>query len=258
MSATRSAILRASALGAVAILGIVVLSPVFTGAPRVAAQVLTTSPSGSSPGPQGITVAGSGIITVTPDEATLSVGVQTQAATASRAQQDASAAMNKVVAAVKAAGVADADLATQWISLQPQYDNGPTGNAPSKLSGYEASQSLQVTVRQLDQTGAIIDAAVGAGANQVGSVSFSLADPSAANAKARAAAMTDAQQRARTLAQAASVTLGAPISISEVSAPSPIPFAAAPPVAGSQISTPVQAGTTQIEVDVQVTFAIGS
>src|ERR1019366_8405679 len=64
MSATRSAILRASALGAVAILGIVVLSPVFTGAPRVAAQVLTTSPSGSSPGPQGITVAGSGIITV--------------------------------------------------------------------------------------------------------------------------------------------------------------------------------------------------
>jgi hypothetical protein len=70
--------------------------------------------------------------------------------------------------------------------------------------------------------------------------------------------VADAQQRARTLAQAAGVTLGAAVSISEVSAPSPIPFAAAAPAGGAQLSTPVQAGTTQVEVDVQVTFAIGS
>ena len=258
MSATRSALLRVAALGTVAILGIVILVPALGGSPRAAAQVITTGTSGSGTGPQGITVAGSGIVIATPDEATLSLGVQTQAATAAAAQQDASAAMTKIIAAVKAAGLAGADLATQWISLQPQVDYGPTGNGASKVTGYQASQSLQVTVRHLDQTGAIIDAAVSAGANQVGGVSFSLADPSTATAKARAAAVADAQQRARTLAQAAGVTLGAPVSISEVSAPSPIPFAAAAPAGGAQVSTPVQAGTTQVEVDVQVTFAIGS
>jgi uncharacterized protein YggE len=258
MSATRSALLRMAALGTIAILGIVILVPALGGSPRAAAQVITTGTSGGGPGPQGITVAGAGIVISTPDEATLSLGVQTQAVTAAGAQQDASAAMTKVIAAVKAAGVADADLATQWISLQPQVDYGPTGNGPSKVTGYQASQSLAVTVRHLDQTGAIIDAAVNAGANQVGGVSFSLADPSSATAKARAAAVADAKQRAQTLAQAAGVTLGAPVSISEVSAPSPIPFAAAAPAGGAQLSTPVEAGTTQVEVDVQVTFAIGS
>jgi uncharacterized protein YggE len=258
MSATRFALLRVAALGTVAILGTVFLVPALGGSPRAAAQVITTGSSGSSTALQGITVAGSGIVIATPDEATLSLGVQTQAATASAAQQDASAAMHKVIASLKAAGVADADLATQEISLQPQVDYGPTGNGPSKVTGYQASQSLGVTVRHLDQTGALIDAAVHAGANQVGGVSFSLADPSTATAKARAAAVADAQQRARTLAQAAGVTLGAPVSINEVSAPSPIPFAAPAPAAGSQASTPVQAGTTQVEVDIQVAFAIGS
>jgi uncharacterized protein YggE len=258
MSATRSALLRVAALGTVAILGIVILVPALGGSPRAAAQVITTGTSGSSTALQGITVEGSGIVIVTPDEATLSLGVQTQAATASGAQQEASTAMTKIIAAVKAAGVEDADLATQWISLQPQVDYGPTGNGPSKVTGYQASQSLGVTVRHLDQTGAIIDAAVNAGANQVGGVSFSLADPSTATSKARAAAVADAQQRARTLAQAAGVTLGAPTSISEASAPSPIPFAAAAPAGGAQVSNPVQAGMTQVEVDVQVTFAIGA
>jgi hypothetical protein len=186
----------------------------------------------------------------------LSLGVQTQAATASAAQSDASAAMTKIIAAVKAAGVADADLATQAISLQPQIDYSVTGKSPSKVTGYQASQSLQVTVRHLDQTGAIIDAGVSAGANQVGDVSFSVADPSAATTQARTAAMADAKARAQTLAQAAGVTLGAPLSISEVSAPSPVPFAAAA-AQRALVSTPVEAGTTQIEVDVQVTFAIG-
>jgi uncharacterized protein YggE len=89
MSATRSALLRVAALGTVAILGIVILVPALGGSPRAAAQVITTGTSGSGTGPQGITVAGSGIVIATPDEATLSLGVQTQAATAAAAQQDA-------------------------------------------------------------------------------------------------------------------------------------------------------------------------
>src|SRR5664280_604976 len=82
MSATRSALLRMAALGTVAILGIVILVPALGGSPRAAAQVITTGASGSSTASQGITVEGSGIVIATPDEATLSLGVQTQAATA--------------------------------------------------------------------------------------------------------------------------------------------------------------------------------
>lgn len=259
MPSTRSVIVgRTAAIAAVAVLGLIALGPALASAPQAAAQVITTGQSGSSAVQPGITVEGSGVVTVAPNEAILSVGVQDQAFTASAAQQAASAAMTKVIAAVKAAGAADADLATQWVSLQPQYDNGPNGNGPSKLTGYQATQSLQVTVREIDQTGAVIDAAVSAGANQVGGVTFSLANPSAVTTQARAAAVADAQQRARTIAQAAGVTLGSAVSITEVSAPSPVPVAAAAPAADIAISTPVQAGTTQVEVDVQVTFAISS
>lgn len=257
MSVTRSLLARTFAVATAAVLGIVVLGPSLAHTPRAAAQVITTGGSDSATGPGGITVEGQGIVTATPDEATLSLGVQTQASTAVAAQTAASAAMNKVIAAVKSAGVASPDLATQWVSLQPQIDYGPTGNGSGKVTGYQASQSLQVTVRHIDQTGAILDAGVEAGANVVGGVSFSLADPSSATTQARTAAMTDAKQRAQTLAQAAGETLGAPLSISEVSAPSPIPVAAPAPAAGAA-STPVQVGTTQVEVDVQVTYAIVS
>ena len=225
-------------------------------APGAAAQVITTGGTGTSAASSGITVEGQGIVTVVPDEATLSVGVESRAATASAAQADASAAMTKVIAAVKAQGVADADLVTQQVSLQPQIDNGPTGNGPSRVTGYIADQTLGVTVRVLDHTGAIIDAAVAAGANSVGGPSFSLADPSKATTQARTLAITDARQRAQTLAQAAGVSLEAPIVITEQSAPTPVPFAAAAPSAGGA-ATPIQAGTSQVEVDVTVTYAIG-
>jgi uncharacterized protein YggE len=137
----------------VAVFGIVLVGPSFAQAPHVAAQVITTGGSGSGTSPPGITLEGIGIVTVSPDQATLSVGVQTQAATATAAQSDASRVMTKIIAAVKAAGVAAADLATEWISLQPQSDYGPNGSGPSKVTGYQASQSLQVTVRHLDRTG---------------------------------------------------------------------------------------------------------
>ena len=257
MSPVRTLAIRTAVIAPAAILGIVLVAPSLARAPGAAAQVVTGGSAATAT--QGITVEGQGIVTVTPDEATLSVGVQETASTATAAQQAANAAMTRVIAAVKAQGVAEADLATQWVSLQPQYDNGPkVADGSPGITGYVASQSLQVTVRHLGATGVILDAAVTAGANQVGGVSFSLADPSVAAAQARTAALADAKARAQALAQAAGVGLGAPISISEVSAPSPIPYAAAAPAAALAPATPVQAGTQQVEVDVQVTYAIGS
>lgn len=206
---------------------------------------------------KGITVQGTGRVTISPDLATISLGVQSQSGTAAKAQSQASAAMSRIIGAVKAQGIADADLTTQWISLQPQYDN-TIGSSIPRLLGYQASQSMSIKVRHIDKAGAVIDAAVAAGASQVGGISFSVADPTSATAQARSAAVADARAHATALAQAAGISLGAVISLSEVApAPTPIPYAAGD-LAAPSVRTPVQIGTTEVDVMVEVTFAIGS
>jgi hypothetical protein len=256
MSTSRSLLGRTFVIAGVAIAALVVVGPALT-AWRPAGQA-NAAPTLSDP-IRGITVQGAGRVTIKPDLATISVSVQVTAATAAEAQSKASAAMAKVIAAVKGQGVADADLTTQWISLAPQYSYDSTGTTPPKILGYQASQSLTIKVRQIDKSGPVIDAAVSAGANQVDGIAFSVADPTSAAAQARTAAVADARTRAAVLASAAGVTLGAAVSITELSAsaPPPIPYAYDKAL-GVSAETPVQAGTTDIEVDVQVTFAIGS
>jgi uncharacterized protein YggE len=261
MTAARLLLVRLAGIGALGValsllLGSAVGSTVTAGARTSAATLVAAPTTAPSAAPGGITVDGAGIVIVTPDEATVGLGVQTQASTAVRTQADASAAMTRIIVAIEALGIASADIATQSISLSPVYDNGPQAANPPKVTGYQASQSVAITVRRLAQTGAVIDAGVAAGATSVDGVTFSVADGAAASTQARTAAFNDAKQRAQTLAQAAGVTLGPAISITEVSAPNVVPFAVPGP-AGA-VSTPVQPGTTQVEVDVEVTFAIGS
>jgi len=163
--------------------------------------------------------------------------------------------MTKVIAAIKKLGIADADLVTQSVSLNPTYDY--SNGASPRLTGYSATQSLSVKVRDLTKVGDVIDAAVAAGANQVGGVSFSVADPAAATEQARTAAVADAKKRAETLAQAAGVTLGSPISITETSAPTPTPIYYGTDAAGAPaVKTPVEVGTTDVTVQVQVVYSI--
>ena len=258
MSVARSNLARTAVIAAVALVAILVAGPVLTGwrpTPGVSAAP-TNAGTGSA---QGITVDGIGRVTLTPDLATVSVGVQTQASTAAQAQSQASAAMAKIIAAVKGQGIADADMTSQWVSLSPQYGQYGPGGSPAKLTGYQASQSLEVKVRQLAKSGPVIDAAVSAGANVVGGISFSLSDSTAATAQARTAAVADAKKRAQALADAAGVQIGNVISISETSSPSPTPIAydKAMAASGAFAPTPIQPGTTEIEVDVEVTFEIG-
>jgi len=260
MAAGRLLLVRVAVIGALGValsllLGSAAGSTVTAGA-RTSAVALTASPTATSAVTGGITVDGTGIVIVTPDESTVDLGVQTQASTAVRTQADASAAMTKIIAGIEALGIASADIATQSISLSPVYDTGPQASNPPKVIGYQASQSVAITVRRLAQTGAVIDAGVAAGATSVDGVTFSVANETAASTQARTAAFSDAKQRALTLAQAAGVTLGPAVSITELSAPNVVPFAV--PAPAGAISTPVQPGTTQVEVDVEVTFAIGS
>lgn len=185
MSASRSILARTAVIAAVALIVAVIVGPMLTGW-RAMGQVVAALTAGDTAGSvKGITVVGTGKVTLKPDLATIVVGVQAQATTAAKAQSQASAATAKIIAAVKGQGVADADITSQWISLQPQYDYSANGAAPPRVTGYQANQSLAVKVRQIDKAGPVIDAAVGAGANQVGGISFSVADPTGATAQAR-------------------------------------------------------------------------
>jgi uncharacterized protein YggE len=255
---TRTIVARTAAIATIALVTLVVAGPTLT-AWRPAGQASAAATNDPNGPVQGITVQGTGKVTLSPDLATIAIGVQAQGASAAKAQSSASAAMAKIIAAVKSKGIADADIATQWVSLDPQYDYN-AGSTPPHLIGYAANQSLSVKVRKIENTGEVIDAAVGAGATQIGGISFSVTDPAGASAQARSAAIADALARAKSLAGAAGVTLGAAISISEVSAPvtTPYPYALGGAAVGApSVPTPVQPGTTEVEVDVQVTFAIG-
>lgn len=258
MTLPRSAFGRTVLIAAIGA-AVLALSALNLGAWQSIARGTTTTPIVATPSGTpvtGITVQGVGKITLKPDLATISVGIQSQASTAKAAQAAASAAMTKIIAAVKKAGVADADMTSQWVSLQPQYAYSSGGTVPPRVTGYQANQALSVKVRKIETTGAVIDAAVAAGATEIGGISFSVADPTAATALARTAAITDAKSRATALAQAAGVSLGSLISVSEVSAPAPVPYYADARAAAG-VPTPVQVGTTDLEVDVQATFAIG-
>jgi uncharacterized protein len=258
MSAPRTIVARTGAIAIVAVVALVVAGPLVS-AWRPAGQAAAASATDPL---KGVTVQGTGKVTLTPDLATISVGVTAQGASAAKAQNQASAAMAKIIGAVKSQGVADADLASQWVSLQPQYDYSSSGSTPPRVIGYQANQSLSIKVRKIESAGDVIDAAVAAGATDVGGISFSVSSPAAATAQARAAAISDAIARAKALADAAGVSLGAAQSITEVSAPTTVPFPYAADKGGlgavaPGVPTPVQVGTTEVEVDVQVTFAIG-
>jgi len=250
-SATRTLLARTLVIAAVAMFAILGGIPAMLGGLRSPSVVAAASGDPT----HGITVQGTAIISLKPDMASLYLGVDAQATTATQAQSNASKAMAAVIAAVKKQGVADADVATQGINLNPTYD--PNINGTSHVNGYQASQSLSVKVRDLDKLGPVIDAGVAAGATSVGGISFSLADPTAATDQARQMAVADAHKRAQSLATAAGVTLGAPISVTEESATQPPVYYAAGAAADKAIAaTPVQVGTTDVTVTVDVVYSI--
>ncbi len=145
-----------------------------------------------------ISVQGQGKVNAVPDIATLNFGVQTgRQKSADGAMKMLSTNMNKVFDAIKAAGVDEKDIKTQYLSLNPAYD----WNEGKRIDrGFEANQSLMVKVRDLDNISHVLDAAVSNGANQAGSVSFTIDDPEELRAKAREEAISDAKVKAQKLA----------------------------------------------------------
>ncbi|HEY7034967.1 MAG TPA: SIMPL domain-containing protein [Thermomicrobiales bacterium] len=217
---------------------------------RVNAQDATPV-AGTSPAV--VTVLGEGSVTVKPDIATVTVGVQVTKPTLPEAQNEATKEMTRVLKAIAKDGIKDDDVQTAYYSVNvlQNYDN--SGN-PTEVTGYQVSNQVNVTVRDLDKVGPLLEDVVAAGANSIYGITFGLADPSAAQSQARAAAVADAKTRAEELAQAAGLSLGRVLAISEGVA-QPVPYVASQG-AGGKAGAPIQPGSTQVTVDVQVTYEL--
>jgi hypothetical protein len=201
-------------------------------------------------GSRTITVSGTGIVTSVPDEAQFVFGVAVTGPTARAALGASSRRMTALIAAVKGQGVAPADLQTSQVALTPN-----TNDSGSKILNFTASESLTVTTKAIAKAGAIVDAAVAAGANNVDGPSLGPSSQQALRQRALAAAIADARSRAVAIARAAHVQLGRVVTVTEDSSTPPIAFQGAAKAAAAP-ATPVEPGTVQTEEDVTVTFAI--
>jgi uncharacterized protein YggE len=211
--------------------------------------------SNPDPSANAIVVTGTGRIAVSPDTALLTLGVDAQAAGLAEATSDAARRMSAVVARVRAFGVADADIATVSYSVDPRMaPNDPARrDEPPRIVGYRVTNVARVTVRKLSDAGPILDAAVGAGANAVRGIQFTLADSAKAMTDARASAVGDAMVKARQFAAAAGVTLGEVLGIRETGITPPMPL---PRGALRLESTPIEPGQLEVIVTVELRQAI--
>jgi uncharacterized protein len=201
----------------------------------------------------GITVTGTGEVRRTPDRASLTFGIQTEAATSAKALADTSVATRRLIAALKAAGVATKDLKTEHLDVSPRYD-------PDKIDearGYTASSTVTVSDQPLELASRIGDIAVNAGADTVSGPSLSVADRDADYRQALERAFEAARKKAETLAAAAGASVGEVTAIAEGSQPGYVPMHAAAERAVLDAKLPIEPGSEQITAVVSVTFALG-
>ncbi len=220
--------------------------------PQILIASPVAGPATTSTFNPGVITNGDAIVSKTPDIAFLSVGVESLQPTATAAQRDLADKGAKLIARAKALGIADKDINTSGYSVSPNYTQ-PSGT----INGYRASEQLQLKWHDVNTIGKALDALVQeGGATQVG-VGFGLADPKHAQAEARLLAIADARSRAQAMAGAAGVKLGSVLRVSDLStsggAPAYRDFA---PAAGST-ATQVPVGELDIQVTVEVDFAIG-
>ena len=209
-----------------------------------------------------LTVSADGKSTRTPDLAVFSAGVTTEGKTAGEAMSANATAMTRVIAALKKAGVADKDIQTSSINLNPVYGQpmmGPNGqvvNEP-RIVGYQAVNMVTVRARDIKNFGKVLDALVASGANQISGPSFQMSDASAAQDEARVGAMKAARARADLYARAAGLRVVRIVSISEGGGYSPPqPVYAMAKMERDSASTPVQSGEVEAQVSVTVQFEL--
>jgi uncharacterized protein len=207
---------------------------------------------------RSISVTGTGRVKAEPDVADISLGVTKQGEEAAEAAAKAAEAMESMIAALLEMGIAESDIQTTNLSLNPLYD---WNNEPASIEGWEANNMVLVTIRDIESVGAVVDAATAAGATNVHGISFRVEDATEAETAARESAVADARAKADTLAAAAGVTITGVISISEVRDEPPQPlyldraemaFAAGDTAA----TTPVLPGEVELSVEIRIEYGI--
>jgi uncharacterized protein len=224
----------------------------FLGAAVAAVALLAAPALAQVVPPAAVSVTGEATVSVPPDLAQVDGGVSSDAKTAREAFEANNAAMGKVLLALKSAGIDAKDIQTSRLSLQPQSALSRPG--PSPIVGYRANNRVTVRVRDVAKVASVIDTLVGAGANDIGGIVFSVSNASKLLDEARERAIADARRKAEIYARAAGVTLGAPVSISEESSPGPMPYRRI--AAGMPVSAPVAQGEETLQVTVSVSWAI--
>lgn len=212
------------------------------------------SPVATDGSPAVITTVGTGKVRGTPDLMTVSLGVQTQASTATEALNQNNTLATDVIAVIKAAGVDPADLQTSDLNLSPTYDD-----KGQVITGYQVTNTVRAVLRDIAGAGALIDAVAQKAGNavRVQQVSFSIDDDSALRAAARATAVTQAKAQATQLATAAGVGLGAISSVTEITSSTPLPYYPGPMAdTAAAGAVPVEVGSQELSVSVQVVYLI--
>jgi uncharacterized protein YggE len=233
------------------ILMVMALATVPLAAPVAAQAVPPVLPDGTL-----LDVTAEGMTTRVPDVATIRSGVVSQGATAAAALADNAARMARVLAAVKRAGVAPRDVQTSNVSLSPQYRYAD--GKPPEITGYQANNSVAIRFRDIARSGAILDALVAEGANQIDGPNLSIDQPDAALDEARTDAVKRARARAELYARAAGLTVSRIVSISEAGqndggSPQPRVFAMA---ARDHAPTQIAAGEADVTVTISVRFLL--
>ena len=202
-------------------------------------------------------VSATGEVTRVPDIAIISAGVQTLQPTASAAIEQNAARMERVRAALKRAGIEDRDIQTSSLSLNPEYQYDQ--NRPPRLTGYRATNTVNVKFRDLKATGAILDALVAEGANQISGPNLTIDKPEAALDEARAKAIANGRARADLYARALGMRVVRLISVSEAGAhnvPPPMPMVQMMAERSGAADSKIDPGTQQLQVGVTMSFEL--
>jgi uncharacterized protein YggE len=198
-----------------------------------------------------VTVTGEATVGIAPDTAVIRIGVTSQEKTAREAGEANAKQMTSVLAAIKASGIAERDIQTSRLSLQPQYDPNKGGTA--RLTGFQATNQVTIKIRDIENLPAVLDRAIAAGANEMSGIEFVVSEQSKLLDQAREDAVADARRKAELFARAAGVKLGNVISISEEG---PAPPQPRPMQAMRAGAVPVAPGEQTLRAIVTVSYEL--
>ncbi len=197
-----------------------------------------------------MTVTGEATVAVAPDAAVIRIGVTSQDKTAREASEANAKQMTAVLAAIKDTGIADRDVQTSRLSLQPQYDPNKSGTA--RLTGFQATNQVTVRIRDIDKLPVFLDRAIAAGANEMSGIEFVITEQSKLLDRARDDAIADARRKAELYAQAAGSKLGPVVSITEEGSATP----ARPMQAMRAGAVPIAPGEQTLRATVTVSYEL--